>query len=132
MKPRGLKREVLPILEAGIEAARRLGKKNIAALWDKTGTAAAWDPKVQAEALALHAHGKLFDGQRKEDVPMGQEGVPSDLETDETVCALPPEAPPNPVYKQKTPQILYVASVRGTIKAANSLKTLTEADKVAK
>ena len=52
MKQRDLTRDVIPILEAGIEAARRLGKKNTAALWDKTDTAAAWDPKIQAEALA--------------------------------------------------------------------------------
>ena len=36
------------------------------------------------------------------------------------------------MYEQKAPQMLYVAPVRGAIKAANSLKTLAEADKVTK
>ena len=125
-----LKRNVLPILSAGMAHARSLGQAKLAAIWSETGTDRAWDAKFQNEADALHARGKLFVGDRKEDTPYGQETEPAELE--ESQLAVLPNAPPKPVYKPKSPQALYILAVRGSIKMAQGLKTLKEAETIAK
>ena len=57
---------------------------------------AAWDPVGQAKAQGLHARGRLFDGDRKENTPVGQESEPAELEKDE--LAKLSNAPLRPSY----------------------------------
>jgi hypothetical protein len=125
-----LKRDVFPLLEAGMEAARKVGVASLMRLWDTTGKTRAWDSDFQQKARDLHVRGKLFCGERKEDTPYGQEGEPIDLEVD--VAELPAGAPPKPKYKKMSPQQIYVDATRHEHKAQRSLSTLREAEVIAK
>jgi hypothetical protein len=130
IEPRQLKRDVLPLLEAGLEAARKVGVLKLRELWKTTRKAEAWDVSKQREAQEMHARGTLFVGTRKEDTPNGQEGVPDDIEADE--YALPAGAPEAPAkYKPKSPRELFILSVRDGIKATRALKKMGDAVKIA-
>ena len=78
---------------------------------EKTGPAAARGPAVRAGAQALHGRGRLFDGDRREDTPFGQESESAELK--KGGLAKLSNAPPWPNYRDKSPQALYVNSVRG-------------------
>ena len=80
----------------------------------------------------LHVRGELFVGSRKEDTPFGQELEPEELEANVVVAGERIGAPPAPVYKPKSPQALYVASVRGQIKTLHKCKTWKQAETIAK
>jgi hypothetical protein len=128
---RDLKRDVFPTLQAGLEHAREVGVEKMAALWTTTGKARAWDPAFQVDALLKHARDELFVGLRKEDTPLGQEMEPSGYEPDEK-AQLPAGYPTRPLYDNRSPQQLYVKSVREGIKTQQGLKTLRAADDIAK
>jgi hypothetical protein len=126
-----LKRDVFPTLQAGLEQARKVGEEVTAALWETTGKLKAWDPLVQIDALKKHARGELFVGERKEDTPYGLEVFPEDYEADD-LDPLPVDAPPKPTYASKSPQMMYVANVRGEIRRARGLTKMADAEAVAK
>jgi hypothetical protein len=125
-----LKRDVFPLLEAGLEAGRKVGVANLKKLWETTGKSGAWESDYQLKARDLHARGKLFCGERKEDTPHGQEGEPLELEAND--APLPAGAPPMPKYKKTSPQQIYIAATRDNLKATRSLSTLKEAENIAK
>ena len=121
-----LKKDLPRVLAAGVERVRSLWVGMLSAAWEKTGASKAWEADFQRRAVTLHGQGRLFGGDRQEDLPYGQEVDEVDFESSE--FTLPAGAAPRPTMIKLSARDLFVSLEREQCRAGKGFRTLAEAE----